>query len=186
MRRIFVERNPNLFIICETKLVSSQCKWWKWKFHLDGIFVVDSNRRSGGLILLWRDPFEVQIRSYSPGHIDCIVKNCMEKWRFTGFYGNPVAALRSHSWQLMRRLEGMQELNSLRWLIGGDFNEILYDSEKQGGIQRNRKQMLGFAEALEDCGLKDIPFTGDIFTWCNRRVGGELILARLDRSISLQ
>lgn len=129
------ESNPSLVFISETKLVEAQCNWWRRKFRLDGLFVVNSKRRSGGLVLLWREPFEVCIKSYSVGHIDCIISYGCKSWRFTGFYGSSVSALRHQSWQLLRRLAGMHELNSLPWLVGGDFNEILYDSEKGEGFQ---------------------------------------------------
>lgn len=72
-------------------------------------------------------------------------------------------------------------MNSLPWLVGGDFNEILYDSEERGGISRNVNQMSAFAEVLYDSGLQDMSFVGDQFTWSNRRGGDEMILARLDR-----
>lgn len=69
---------------------------------------------------------DITIRSYFPGHIDCIIKEGMKEWRFTGFYGNPIASLRKFSGQLLRRLAGLQELKHLPWLVGGDFNEILF------------------------------------------------------------
>lgn len=52
----------------------------------------------------------------------------LTQWRFTGFYGNHVAILRNQSWQLLRRLSGIQELIFFSWLVGGDFDEILFDS----------------------------------------------------------
>ncbi|KAH6801255.1 hypothetical protein C2S52_001719 [Perilla frutescens var. hirtella] len=61
----------------------------------------------GGLLLLWKWPIDVTIRSYSPGHIDCMGRFHDVEWRW--------------------RLEG----KSLA--IGGDFNEIMFDSEKIGG-----------------------------------------------------
>lgn len=74
-----------------------------------GCFNVDSTGSSGGLCLLWKEPFTVQITSYSMGHIDCLVAHGDKFWRFTGFYGNPDASLRHTSWTLIRRLFGMYE-----------------------------------------------------------------------------
>lgn len=48
--------------------------------------------------MLWREPFEVSIQSFSGGHIDRVVKYGELRWRFTGFYGNPVISLRGLSW----------------------------------------------------------------------------------------
>lgn len=35
--------------------------------------------------------------------------------------------------------------------------------------------------ALSDCGLRDLGYQGDVFTWCNRRPESERIFERLDR-----
>ncbi|XP_073152580.1 uncharacterized protein [Henckelia pumila] len=104
-------------------------------------------------------------------------------WPFTGFYGNPILSQRKLSWQLLRRLEGIHELKNLPWLIGGDFNEILFESEKMGGQRRSIVQMTAFSNVMEDCGLHDLGCTGDPFTWCNKHKGDEMLFARLDRFV---
>lgn len=129
---------------------------------------------------MWRS---VHIQSYSVGHIDCIVHFGTSKWRFTGFHGNPVADQHHHSWDLLKRLADIPELRLLPWLVEGDFNEILFESEKLGGQSRNLSQMTDFSEALDESGLQDISFKGDHLTWCNKRRGDDMILARLDRFV---
>jgi hypothetical protein len=64
------------------------------------------------------------------------------------------------------------------WLLVGEFNEILFDSEKDGGLLRPQRYMQNFRDALEDCQLEDMAYIGDRFTW---RRGS--IRERLDRSI---
>lgn len=91
LRCLLDERNPALVFNV------SQCWMWTNLFKFDGIFAVDCNKRKGGLILMWRDPLTVTIKSYSEGHMDCIIESDSHLWRFTGFYGNPTAALRCHS-----------------------------------------------------------------------------------------
>lgn len=167
LKRLIDESNPVLVFVCETKVTTSQSRLWSYIFEFDGMFIVDCQCRKGGLILMWRGPVSVDIQSYSLGHIDCIVKNGDSKWRFTGFYVNPVMSLRPHSRLLLRRLAGIPELKSLLWLVGGDFNEILFYWEKMGGQSRVPSQMAGFADTLDDCGLKDLNFKGNQFTWCN-------------------
>lgn len=145
---------------------------------------MDSKGRSGGLCLLWKDPFEVDITSYSPGHIDCLVKHDDYCWHFTGFYGNPDASLRNSSWTLMRRLADMHEYLTVPCLIGRDFNEICYDSEKLGGNKRPASQMEAFWNMINDCNLQSLHSEGDLFTWVNRRQSEGLIFERLDRFMS--
>ncbi|XP_073120906.1 uncharacterized protein [Henckelia pumila] len=131
--------------------------------------------RNGGLCF---------IKSYSQGHIDSLVEHNAQQWRFTVFYGNSDTNLRHVSWELIRRLEGMQELRDFQWLIGGDFNEICYDSEKLGGNMKPAAQIADFRGVLDDCNLQSLHCEGDIFTWVNRRNSDGLIFERLDRFAS--
>ncbi|KAL7129244.1 hypothetical protein ABFS83_13G052300 [Erythranthe nasuta] len=75
------------------------------------------------------------------------------KWRFTGIYGCPDSNRRSVTWQLLRSL---QSQSYLPWLVGGDFNEILDNSEKQGGAVRQPGRAAPFRETLDECGLTDL------------------------------
>ena len=63
-------------------------------------------------------------------------------------------------------------------VVLGDFNEILYPSEKEGGNARPNGMMRDFRECLMDCGLEDLGYMGDHFTWSR----GE-IRERLDRAV---
>ena len=65
----------------------------------------------------------------------------------------------------------------------GDFNAIQFHSEKVGGMRRSWGSMTDFREAMEDNGLKDIGFSGPIFTWSNKREGELMIMERLDRGL---
>ncbi|KAL5734017.1 hypothetical protein ACOSP7_031878 [Xanthoceras sorbifolium] len=94
-----------------------------------------------------------------------------------GFYGKLVVERDVHSWTLLKRLHG---LSSLPWLCGGDWNEILYDSEKLGGGVRAPFLIDNVREAVGYCGLQDLGFFGPEFTWCNKREGVDLIQVRLD------
>lgn len=58
--------------------------------------------------------------------------------------------------------------------------KILRDAEKSGGRQRDRSAMESFRVVLDDCNLKDINFSGSIFTWNSRR-HNHCIWERLDR-----
>lgn len=69
--------------------------------------------------------------------------------------------------------------HSLPWLVIGDFNEILYHYEKEGGRARSQRKLQNFHEALDDCELVDIGFTGDMFTWQRGK-----IRERLDRGVA--
>ena len=52
---------------------------------------VDSNGRSGGLALMWKEDIKVEVQTFSPSHIGAWVDGGTEYgwWCMTGFYGNP-------------------------------------------------------------------------------------------------
>ena len=77
----------------------------------------------------------------------------------------------------------MQELAHLPWLVGGDFNEILLDNEKIGGRPKSLQQMIDFLFALDECGLRDLLFKGDVFTWANKHSEGGFVQERLDKYV---
>jgi len=82
----------------------------------------------------------MEINKLALSYIDAIVKGegKFVQWHLTRFYGNLDIAQRVESWELLLGLSG---LNSLLWLIIGDFNEILYANEKEGGVVRPIRQM---------------------------------------------
>jgi endonuclease/exonuclease/phosphatase family metal-dependent hydrolase len=96
-------------------------------------------------------------------------------WRFTGIYGQPSWGNKHITWDALRSLHGQM---NFPWLAMGDFNEILFNYEKEGGRPRSQQAMQGFHDALRHCDLEDMGYVGELFTW--RRVK---IRERLDRGV---
>lgn len=59
---------PNLVFLIKTKLNSSKARDLASKVGFINHMVVDSQRRSGGFILLWRDIWNVQLFSFLKGY----------------------------------------------------------------------------------------------------------------------
>ena len=87
-----------------------------------------------------------------------------KNWRATGFYGHPDARMRFSSWELIKTLHAQA---SLPLVIFGDFNEIVHPDEKLGWRDREASQMEAFREIVSCCGLIDLGFVGQKYTWCN-------------------
>ncbi|XP_060177942.1 uncharacterized protein LOC132607882 [Lycium barbarum] len=81
-------------------------------------------------------------------------------------------------WEDMVALANQQDLP---WIIGGDFNVIVSEEEKQGGLPVTFNETLDFSTCIQSCGLIDVGFTGSKFTWCNGRTEEDCIFKRLDR-----
>ncbi|XP_042972967.1 uncharacterized protein LOC122304769 [Carya illinoinensis] len=91
-----------------------------------------------------------------------------------------ITAHRRDSWKLLNFLKPRE---GLAWLCFGDFNEILHLHKKQGGAVRPYHQMEEFSRSLIECGLSDMGFEGNKFTWCNNREGPFFTKERLDRAL---
>lgn len=65
----------------------------------------------------------------------------------------------------------------------GDFNEILWTNEKEGGPPRNERQMRGIQDIVIKLGLRDMGYQGYKFTW-KKRYRYDFIKVRLDRALA--
>ena len=138
----------------------------RWHLGLTNLAVKDCEGRSGGLAIFWRKGVKFHLRAASRLYIDGEVEDDDGSfWRLTGFYGKPKSYRKELSWSAMRTLNVASAVVRRPCLCLGDFNEILLSHEKEGGLPRPQVCMDRFREALEACGLVDLGFTGDIFTW---------------------
>jgi hypothetical protein len=70
------------------------------------------------------------------------------------------------------------------WLCIGDFNHVLDQSEKLGGLPVASSSYCPFKHFIDHHGLVDLGFVGNPFTWCNNRKGLDTIKERLDRGLA--
>lgn len=78
----------------------------------------------------------------------------------------------------------MHDAYNLPWLIGGDFNEVLEEKEKFGGLLVRNNRIDKFAKCLNHCKLIDLGYQGSHFTWTNKQRHGYTVLERLDRFLA--
>ena len=168
LKDLIRSHNPTLVFLCETKMALANMNRLKFTLGIKNCFGVDRMGLGGGLLLLWNEDWDVTLQSFSAGHIDVLVKiprgDSHLMFFFTGFYGNPTTVLRRESWKLLQRIGHARDL---AWLIAGDFNEVMYQSELVGQNQRNATQIRDFRAALYNVGLFDLGFEGNMITWRN-------------------
>ena len=147
--------DPVLVFLSETKASQRRIKGLQRKLGLTQGITVQSDGRSGGLAMLWREGADVRFKSCSNSHIDVVVceSSGAVPWRATGFYGYLDAGMRPISWNL---LELLNRQCNMPWVVFRDFNEILNSDEKLGWLERDARQMEGFRECLSTCGLIDL------------------------------
>ena len=174
------EKVPNILFLMEKKQTVDKMKKIQADLHYDSMLVIPCVRKAGGLAMLWKDDVDLHVQTYSLNHIDArIMTDPSSPWRLTGFYGRPEDHRKHESWEYLRHLHSR---DSLPWICLGDYNEILSSDEKQRRIPRPFRCMEEFRSALLHCGLIDLGFIGNIFTWRNDRMGSVFVQERLDQA----
>ncbi|KAG8491126.1 hypothetical protein CXB51_014280 [Gossypium anomalum] len=85
-----------------------------------------------GLALMWKDEMDVTIQSYSKHHINSIINmRRTSNIRVTGYYGHANPNEKSSTWDMLQRVGAA--VNE-EWVVGGDFNAMLNNAEKEGGV----------------------------------------------------
>lgn len=172
--------SPSLVFLSETKCATTVIKRIQKRTGLGNGVWVESDEKAGDLALIWRKEVVVSLRSKSKRHINVSIRHSTgEHWRFSGIYGWSDHGQKHYTWDLIRRLG--KELD-MAWLIGGDFNEVLYAHEKRGGNPSDFLSMKAFRDSLDCFKLTEVSPQGYSFTWRNGRTEG-LIEERLDRAV---
>ncbi|XP_042950219.1 uncharacterized protein LOC122282325 [Carya illinoinensis] len=74
-------------------------------------------------------------------------------------------------------------IHHLPWIVMGDFNIIINDSERRGGRPRLALAMEEFNSWVGSCGLLDMPSCGNSLSWCNGHFGRSRHCTRLDHCL---
>lgn len=69
------------------------------------------------------------------------------------------------------------------WLVVGDFNCVIDQSEKIGGKPINGMAVTEFSDMIQYSNLMDAGYEGNVITWSNNRMGRRAIYQRLDRAL---
>jgi exonuclease III len=147
----------DILFLSEMKLDRRMMERFRWMLGLPNMVVKDAVGK-GGMAVLWRRGIDLTLRNTSKYHINMDVKeDDGVEWRFTGIYGEAHSDKKHKTWQDMR---DMIDSVAKPWLCVGDFNEILFSHEKEGGREQSQAKMDRFREALEVCKLHDLGFGG--------------------------
>lgn len=126
-------------------------------------FCVDANGLSGGLCLLWNKKVNIQVFQYSSNVFHTLI-TCPKLMSFncSFVYAPPTFQQRRHFWEDLR---AHQSDRDFPWACVGDFNETLFQAEKEGLRPQQPARMNHFRDFLNDTGLIDMDLKGNKFTW---------------------
>uniref|UniRef100_A0A803MIJ2 Endonuclease/exonuclease/phosphatase domain-containing protein n=1 Tax=Chenopodium quinoa TaxID=63459 RepID=A0A803MIJ2_CHEQI len=166
----------------ETKVDSCNLERIKRRCGFDDGLCLSSNGKAGGIGFWWRD-VGISTISYSVHHfaIDVLNSVGVPIWRAIGVYGWPKTENKHKTWEMMINLHS--ECN-IPCIMFGDFKKIVSMNEKDGGAVRRERLMDAFREAIDMCGLRDLGFSGNIFTWQRGTTSDAMVRERLDRFLA--
>ncbi|XP_019185254.1 PREDICTED: uncharacterized protein LOC109180221 [Ipomoea nil] len=173
-------KKPDFVFLMETKVPRIHAERIRVTLGYEGLFYVDNDALSGGMTLLWKKNNTVRLLSYSQSHIDVEVSLFNKIWRMTCIYGIPERSRREETWDLLGTLKTR---SLLPWVVIGDFNNLLYQHEKKGGNPYPNSLLRGFGDAVDDCGLVQMPMRGHQYTWQKGKGTPNWIEERLDKAL---
>ena len=150
------------------------------ELEIDHLFTVEPLGFIGGLALFSMDEFQVNVLFSNNRMIDIETIIDGIKVFMTFVYGDHVLERRDQVWE---RLTRFSTTRNGSWFMIGDFNEIASHNEKEGGRRRSDSSFLPFKQMLNDCGILEFPFTGNMLSWVGKRSGGTTVRCRLDRAV---
>ncbi|KAL4283052.1 hypothetical protein GQ457_16G019420 [Hibiscus cannabinus] len=127
------------------------------------------------------DSVSVKLLSFYDSHIDVEMEGGEVPFRFIGMYGTSDKRRKHEDWELLNRLKSRSDLP---WLLGGDLNDILDYSEKDGRRRKPMVEMENFKSSLVRNDLWDIKPNKGWFTWHYGEDTTTHIKERLDRFVA--
>jgi hypothetical protein len=95
----------------------------------------DGGGTGGEIAVFWQRGIDVPLRGMSQYYINADVKeDDGVMWRFTYVYGESQRDLKHRAWH---QLKGLHIDPVVPWMCTGDFNEILFSHEKEGGREQS-------------------------------------------------
>ncbi|GER28785.1 RNA-directed DNA polymerase-like protein [Striga asiatica] len=118
----------------------------------------------------WRSQGEPEVELKGPG---------MREWCWFIFvYISTDRSERVSQWDFLERTKA----NWGRcWVIAGDWNDIISNDEKRGGVRRLEASFRGFKTFIQNMGMQECDQKGSFFTWGNNREGDGYVEERLDK-----
>ncbi|XP_061351746.1 uncharacterized protein LOC133296707 [Gastrolobium bilobum] len=160
VKKYFVD----VVVLLEPRTSSEVCRKLMKKLGFDSLIVEEAQGFAGGIWIMWQSKkAEVVAVSQSSQFIHCRIKiPSGQFFEFNAVYASLTQNLREKLWD---DLHNLSDTITGPWILGGDFNEIVYSHEKKGGVAVDPSKCAKFASILNECQVADLGCDGSPFTW---------------------
>lgn len=180
LKELCLKVSPDILYLIETMNKNDVVRDVVVTLGFDYTCLVPPRGRSGGLAVLWKKDVVVTKLYESPRLIDLYVQYNGLNFYLSCVYGDPKQQYRHVLWERIQRI-GVSRNGP--WLLVGDFNEILNNTEKDGGVVRDESSFQDFRDLYVTCDLRDLRSIGDKFSWVGTR-NTHVIKCCLDRVVA--
>ncbi|XP_059071065.1 uncharacterized protein LOC131862713 [Cryptomeria japonica] len=170
VKRAFQTISGDIIMLEETKLNEEKAFFFKSLSRMwDSVFQ-EAKGSMAGLATLWNlDKVAVELITKQDNWMHCKARTLQEDLEFSliNVYGPTKTEEKKRVWKEIT--DQIRMFDSEKTIVAGDFNAILNNDEKCGGLRMNTRVMEDFRDFVENNNLFDVvPKTGN-FTWTNRR-----------------
>ncbi|XP_019251069.1 PREDICTED: uncharacterized protein LOC109229979 [Nicotiana attenuata] len=100
--------------------------------------------------------------------LHCTVTNAMrdEEYAISIVYGYNTVEQRRQLWD---NLKAIDQMTTIPWIIGGDFNDVLQLQDRKHGNPVTRAETQDFSNRIQELKLNELNWEGDYYTWSNKQ-----------------
>lgn len=138
----------------------------------------------GRIVLIWKDPLDVQLLYQSRQYITCTITVPNEApIYYTAIYASNLSEERMELWNDLLQNHSAVDLDTRNWIVGGgrDLNQILFPLKHSSpAIDQTDNLMYQVQDCFLQAGLFDLRYLGPCHTWTNNQSDSS-IAKKLDR-----
>lgn len=182
LHHLITLHNPDIVFVSETKINDHRILKLSRAYNFPNTCYVPSIGETGGLLLLWKYGFKLDIVNSSINMIHAIILNdpSISEWFLTYMYGTPYKEQQDEQRDYIKDLS--KSVNIL-WVVVGDLNITLNKEDKCNHAVSSSNNYDVIKQKLRDSDLSDLGFNGNPFTWTNNSHDTGRIKTRLDRAL---
>lgn len=160
----------------EKKFISELLHGWSYVENYDFSFL-------GKIWVVWDPSVQVIVVAKSLQMITCdvLLPDTQSRMVVSIVYASNDKGQRKDLWKEIVNLALSPAVDSMPWIVLGDFNQILNLEDHSNGSSLNiSRRMRDFRSCLLDSNLFDLVYKGNTFTWWNK-YGSRPVATKIDR-----